>query len=220
MNETLKWCAVRTPGIQRLLAPKYAPKVDPGELSAMIRLIDATRDSGGSVYEIGVARGSTSVVLLEHLRTTGDSRPLIMVDTFAGFTEDSIEFEVTHRRKDRSALNAFRYGDRDFFERSLHRAGYTTGIEVVKTDAALYDFEPHAPIGAMLLDIDLYLPTLAILRHAYPLVCVGGGIVVDDCLPDSTWDGALQAYEEFIAEIGAPFRRVGGKGGLILKNQE
>ena len=30
----------------------------------------------------------------------------------------------------------------------------------------------------------------------------GGMIVVDDCVPNNMFDGALQAYTEFLAEIG------------------
>ncbi len=69
----------------------------------------------------------------------------------------------------------------------------------------------------MLLDIDVYAPTLAILEQVYPLLVDGGGIVVDDCLADRAWDGSLQAYEEFIAAHGLPFERVGAKGGVIRK---
>lgn len=86
-----------------------------------------------------------------------------------------------------------------------------------KGDASKFDWSKVAPIGAVLLDIDLYAPTRAILENIYPHLCNGGGIVVDDCLQDSPWDGALQAYEEFIVAEGLPFERVGEKGAIIRK---
>ena len=47
----------------------------------------------------------------------------------------------------------------------------------------------------------------------------GGGIVVDDCRP-GPYDGSLQAYEEFLAEHGMTFERVGSKGGVLRKPLE
>jgi hypothetical protein len=40
--------------------------------------------------------------------------------------------------------------------------------------------------------------------------------VIDDCR-EGPYDGSLQAYEEFIAENGLPFERVGSKGGVLRK---
>jgi hypothetical protein len=43
----------------------------------------------------------------------------------------------------------------------------------------------------------------------------GGVIVVDDCLADNMYDGALQAYREFTAAQGLPERITHGKLGVI-----
>jgi hypothetical protein len=39
--------------------------------------------------------------------------------------------------------------------------------------------------------------------------------VVDDCAPDNTFDGALQAYEEFLAKTKFRSEIVCGKLGVI-----
>ncbi len=196
------------------MAPKYGYKVDPGELCAMIELINATRKSGAAVAEIGVAKGETSVFLLEHLKTTGDERTLHLFDTFSGFTNTSIDYEVNTRRKSKRDYDAFRYGDEDRFKQNLVELGYTR-FKTTQGDAASFDWSSLGPIGALLLDIDLYQPTIKVLEAAYPHLVPGGGIVVDDCLADTPWDGSLQAYEEFIARHNLPFERVGQKGAVV-----
>ena len=214
--EFIKYVTYRTPVLRRAMAPRYRYKVTPGQIAALIGLIDASREAGGAVVEIGVAQGDTSALILEHLKTTGDQRTVHLFDTFEGFTDESIDFEVTARGKRRSSLNAFRYGDEAIFSRNLRSAGYDA-FETHKGDAAKFDWSALGPVGAVLLDIDLYKPTIEILTAIWPHITPGGGVVVDDCLAGTPWDGSLQAYNEFTAAHGLPFKLVGQKGGLLVK---
>ena len=216
MNEYAKYLVYRLPFLRRLMQPHFPYKINPGQLTAMIRFIDATRETEGAVIEIGVARGDTSVFLLEHMKTVGDHRPIFFLDTFKGFTKKSINYEVEKRNKSRASYNKFRYGDRKIFEKNLLNVGYSN-FYVLQGDASKTDWGKIGPIGAVLLDIDLYKPTNEVLEQIWPRIVPGGGVVVDDCLPNSEWDGALQAYEEFLANHSMPFRRVAHKGGLIEK---
>lgn len=43
----------------------------------------------------------------------------------------------------------------------------------------------------------------------------GGIVVVDDCEQGRLWDGALQAYEEFVGERGIAGEVVAGKLGVL-----
>jgi O-methyltransferase len=216
LREVAKWIVYRAPVASRLMAPSYPYKLNPAQLAAMIELIDVTRESGASIAEIGVAKGDTSVFLLEHLSTTGDERPLHLFDTFGGFTEESVAVEVSARGKAPAEYGAFRYGDETRFRRSLESAGYES-FRIVKGDASRFDWSTIAPIGAVLLDIDLYQPTISTLEAVWPHLVPSGGVVVDDCTPGTPWDGSLQAYEEFIAAHGLPFERVGHKGAVVRK---
>jgi hypothetical protein len=213
IREFAKSVVYRTPLFTRWVAPRYRYYVSPGELAAMIGFIDATRACRGAIVEIGVARGFTSAFLLEHLRTTGDPRDLLLFDTFSGFTRASVDVEVG-RGKSAADFDLFRYGDEARFAANLRALGYDN-FRIHKGDAAQFDWSSLGPIGAVLLDIDVYAPTLAVLRDVYPQLAPGGGIVVDDCYADTPYDGALQAYQEFIAERGLPSEIVGEKGGLI-----
>jgi hypothetical protein len=216
--EALKYGVYRTPLLQRLMAPSYPYKISPGQLSAILEFINATRDTDGAVVEIGVAQGDTSVFILEHLKTTGDPRKAYFFDTFEGFTRESVNHEVGARGKRKKDYDAFSYCDQSIFEKNLERLGYSN-FQTVKGDASKYDWSRIAPIAVVLLDIDLYQPTIDVLRRIWPHVVDGGEIVVDDCLPDSAWDGSLAAYQEFREEIGHPFIRVGDKGGVLRKSE-
>ena len=209
--EAGKIAIYRTPVLNRIMAPRYPLKINPGQLCAMLQFMDAT---SGSVAEVGVAQGNTSVFLLEHLRTTGDERDLLLFDTFAGFTEDSIAHEVNVRGKTRTELDKFRYGDEARFKANLTKLGYYR-FSTVAGDASRFDWGSIAPIGAILLDIDLYQPTIDILEAVYPLLESGGGIVLDDCVEGTSWDGSLHAYQEFISKHRLPFERVGHKGAIV-----
>ena len=212
-----RFAAYRTPFLRNLMLPEYRYWVDPGTLSAMVELITATRDSGAAIVEIGVGRGFTSVFLLEHLRTSRDPRSLLLVDTFSGFTDESIDYELGRRDKSPSDLTDYSYASSKVFEFGLTRLGYSR-YRIMGADCTKVDWEAIGPIGALLLDVDLYQPTRETLELVWPLVIPGGGIIVDDCIEPHWADGALQAYTEFIEARGLPFRRVGGRGGLLKKD--
>jgi len=214
LRESVKRIAYRLPPRLGVMTPRYPYQVEPAVLAATLSLIDQTRSAGGSVIEVGVAKGDTSVFVLEHMRSVGDDRPVVFVDTFDGFTPESIDHELSARGKPPQPLRSYRYGDRGVFERKLRRLGYEN-FEIVEGDAARFDWARVAPIGAMLLDVDLYLPTKAILEAAHPLLCAGGGIVVDDCLPGRPWDGAWQACTEFCNERALTSTVVGSQGRLL-----
>lgn len=216
LREFVKYAVYRTPFVDRLMAPSYPYKLNPGQLAAMVDLIEATHGTGAAVAEIGVAQGDTSIFLLEHLRTRGDDRTLLLFDTFAGFTPESVDYEVSNRGKSIGSYGAFRYGDEARFRRNLRNAGYHR-FRTIKGDASSFEWSSVAPIGAVILDIDLYEPTISVLNSIYPHLIPGGGVVVDDCLANTAWDGALQAYQEFIAAHALPFERVGEKGGVVRK---
>jgi hypothetical protein len=214
LREFAKFVAYRTPGLDRLGVPRYPYKVTPAQLAFMCEAITRTKAGGGSILEIGVAKGDTSVFLLEHMRTIGDTRPLYLVDTFSGFTPESVEHEVQARGKTRSDLNAFSYGKEETFARNIRRRGYTNFVTIAG-DASRLDYARLAPIAVVLLDIDLYLPTIEVLNRIEPHMAHPSSIVVDDCVEGRRWDGALQAYREFIGARGMAPVLLGGKGGLI-----
>ncbi len=185
-------------------------------MSFLCEAITKTRGASGAILEIGVAKGDTSVFLLEHLRTTADARKVYFLDTFSGFTSDSVSYEVDVRGMSSDDYDVFRYGDERVFARNLRRLGYEN-FETVKGDAAQIDYSKFAPIDVVLLDIDLYKPTREILGRLWNNMATPGYICVDDCMAGTPWDGSLQAYQEFLAEKKLQSHIVGQKGGIVVK---
>lgn len=212
----VKRIVYRVPVLRNPMLPDYRYWVDPGELAAMVELIDATRGRG-AVVEIGVGRGDTSVFFLEHLRTTADPRRIVFVDTFSGFTKEDIDYEVARRDKRAQEISDYSYGSARIFNRSLARLGYTN-YRVIESDCTKVDWEEIGPVGAVFLDVDLYLPTAETLEAIWPLIVPGGGVVIDDCVEPAWCDGALQACREFSQRHGLRVHRAGGKGAVLKES--
>jgi O-methyltransferase len=182
----------------------------------LLQFIENSKGEKGSVCEIGVAKGDTSVFLLEHLLTTNDARNVLLVDTFQGFTKSSLEFEVQNRGKRLTNIDKFKYINKDIFKKSLLRLGYQN-FSILQSDCSMVDWQKFGPFSAVLLDVDLYEPTLKTLRQIWPHIIPGGGIVVDDVAPSGDWDGSYQAYIEFCEENNLKIEVVGEKGGVLRK---
>ena len=88
----------------------------------------------------------------------------------------------------------------------------------IEADAARFDFSAAAPISFCLLDVDIYLPIAAALPKIYDALSRGGIIVCDDCCPNTTYDGALRAYEEFVEGRRLSRDLILGKFGIIRKS--
>ena len=211
-----KTLAYRTPILRHPLLPRYPYWVDPGTLAEMLRLIDEPRNKEGAIVEVGVARGITSVFLLEHMKTTRDPRPLVMIDTFHGFTAKAIQHEVAHRNRRKRDLANFSYGSAAVLRKSLNRLGYRN-FRIIAGDCEDIDWRDIGRVAGLLLDVDLYRPTLATLDAVWPLLCPHGGIVVDDCIEPHWADGSLEAYTEFIKRHALPFIRIGGKAAGVRR---
>ena len=215
-KELTKKLAYRIPALAKWTGPAYRYKITPAQLSFLCNGIAETKGSHGAILEIGVAKGDTSAFLLEHLKTTADSRTIYFLDTFSGFTEESIVHEVNVRGKGAGAYEAFRYGDEKIFVQNLERLGYTN-FKTLRGDASTLDYSQFGSIDVVLLDIDLYQPTKRILERLWDHMAVPGFICVDDCKGETEWDGSLEAYLEFMSVKGLQPEVVGGKGGIIVK---
>ena len=179
----------------------------PEELSFLARLMEASVRQEGCVVEIGCAQGATTVYLNKHLEWAARYQGLrkdvryACFDTFSGFVADHVAHEQAERGKGGESFNDYRINSPEWFRHMLHLNGYPQ-VEVHQGDAAKFDWAKVGPIGFCLLDVDLYVPTKAILPEVHRRLAPGGVIVVDDCQPAQRYDGARQAYVEFMASLG------------------
>lgn len=202
----------------RMGAPSYAYNLEPIELAEIVMGIDRAlthpgrRAGRGLVVEVGVARGLTSRFIAEHIVAQGHDCDLVCIDTFSSFVPADVDHEVEHRGKSRSELSGFAYNDVEVWRRNFRDFDF---VRAVEADVSTFDFGSLAPVNFCLLDVDLYLPTKAGLERLLAHMATGGVIVVDDVAQGGRWDGAHQAFHEFVVEHDLPHRLAGTKCGII-----
>jgi SAM-dependent methyltransferase len=195
------------------------------QLKFLLDSLDETKSIDGCVLEVGCAHGATTIFLYEYLRDSGVSKPYYCIDTFSGFTDSDIEYENRNRGKQYNYTSAFKNNSVERFKRNL-RQRKIDDVHVIQADINRFDITTIPPISFCLLDVDLYQPVLAGLEKILPHVNAGGTIVIDDCwvddehfyksIPDM-YDGALEAYREFVSKNQLPVTLVEKKLGVIRK---
>lgn len=195
----------------------------PRELAFLCGQLEKTIDVPGSILEIGCARGATTVFLNKHidcLELWDLKCPLekayVCIDTFAGFVKEHVEHEQRERGWSEELYDDFRLNDVSWFEAML-RQNEVKRARAIQADAAEFDYRSLGPLSFVLLDVDLYLPIIRSLPKIYEMLSPGGILIVDDCQPTQKYDGARQAYIEFIRNLGLPERYEHRKFGMIEK---
>lgn len=195
-KEAIKAYVYKNRLLGRLAAPTYPFCQDPSQLAWLIQAAQKTRGLKGDIVEIGVARGMTTVFMNTYLKGISDKRRYVCIDTFGGFTEKDVAYEVEHRGKNEGDYIGFAYNDEGVFTRNMERFGWDD-IITIACDVNKYDFSDINEISLALIDIDLYLPTKTALDAVWKRLQQGGAIMVDDVQSQGVFDGAGVAYREF-----------------------
>lgn len=214
MKELAKKVAFRYLGLGK---PDYPYMLDPIQLSFLITKIDElfqTYERPLKIYEIGVARGMTTAFLAQHIMAENLPHQIICIDTFGGFTSSHLDFEITKRNKAKNELLGFAYNDYETWKKNFEKINC---VKAIKCDAASYKPTKKSNVDIVLSDVDLYLPTLAILNNFYPCLSESGVMLVDDVKSESCWDGAHEAYHEFCDQTGLKPELLGRKSGIVRK---
>jgi O-methyltransferase len=194
----------------------YDYMFSPNQLIFLAQCLMETRSVPGCCAEIGCAYGRTTAFLRKFMDENGITKDYYALDTFSGFVTEHLDYEAEHRNKDRGVDLWFVNNKKKWFDHSLEVSNVHS-VKSIECDAAQFDFDRIGPIAFALLDVDLYLPMVSILPKVYGNLSPGGMILVDDCAPHAHWDGALVAYEEFVAAQGIERRIVLDKIGVITK---
>tara|TARA_A100001015_G_scaffold310052_1_gene410644 strand:+ start:1300 stop:1974 length:675 start_codon:yes stop_codon:yes gene_type:complete len=196
--------------------PKYEFCIEPIQLSKIIESIENVlldkRNDNSCFVEIGVARGMTSRFIAEHLRCTKIKKNFYCIDTFSSFTDEDLNFEVNIRGKSKRELLGFSYND---FEKWKENFKNFEMVKAIKADINHFDFSKIEKISFCFLDVDLYNPTKNALKNILPFLSENSIIMVDDVVESGAWDGAGQAFKEFVKEKSLDYSIVGNKCGLI-----
>jgi predicted O-methyltransferase YrrM len=212
----LKEISLRTGILDRKFFGIYPYQHSPHHLQYLLECVSETKDVPGAIIEIGCANGATTVFLKKHLDYLGCDKRYIAIDTFSGFTRRDVDYEIRERGKSRFLYSAWRQNKIDWVEHSLQLAG-VHGVELVQADCSAFDYTEIGGIAFCFIDVDLYRPVLAALEAIHSELAPGAIVIVDDCQPDPMWDGALEAYTEYVGKSGLPSEIVCEKFGIIRK---
>jgi O-methyltransferase len=203
--------------LRRYFFPRYAYNFSPPQLNFLCQCIEETAHLDGSIAEVGCFDGSATVFLNKYMDAKGIEKNYFAVDTFSGFVPEDIRVEVDERGKSRSMFNGFQSNKKKWFDGTMRQNGVTR-VHSIQADVNEYDLTTLGPLSFCLLDVDLYRPIRKSLGELYEMLIPGGIIVVDDCdVSVERWDGADQAYKEFMKERNQPINIVHGKLGQIRK---
>ena len=191
-------------------------------------------DLPGDIIELGVYRGASLMSWANFLeiRNMGDRQKQVFgFDNFSGFGEmdekdgksdsrvrkaaggfDSSEFEAV-------LLDAISIFDNDRFIPHKPRVKLIKG-DISETVPKFVEDNPGLRICLMHFDCDMYRPTLAGLKHFWPLV-VPGGVVLFDEYGIRPWEGESRAVDEFFAEGRVKIQKLDwspNPGGYLIKD--
>lgn len=155
--------------------------------------------AGNNFIEIGCAYGDTTIFICKYLEESGHKVNYKVIDTFEGFEQSDIEYEINERNISAEIKGVFVVNDIKWFRKKMKIN--QLNVTIIKSNACEYEFSNEDPIAFCLLDIDLYQPTIQLLPILYDRLAEGGIIVVDDCDEGhALWNGAYQAYIEFVED--------------------
>ena len=196
--------------------PKYDYNIEPAQLLELLTSIDnfASKTQKSIIVEVGVARGMTTRFLSEHISLKNYNLDYFCIDTFSSFTNKDLNFEITKRGKAGKELLGFSYNDYTKCKNNFKKFNF---IKPIQKDCSNFDFSTIAPINLCFLDVDLYLPTKNTLNKIWPHMAENSSIIVDDVADNNQWDGAYQAFMEFVNENKLNYYLVGNKCGVIKK---
>ncbi|MFT5105475.1 MAG: O-methyltransferase [Pseudoalteromonas tetraodonis] len=206
--------------LKKYLHHHYEYFFNPCELWYLCECIGRGLRAEGSFLEIGCARGATTVFLNRHLDNELEKNPSLddkayhCIDTFSGFRDAQVSFEIEQRSKRGADYSDYALNDKKWFDQMLVR-NRISRVTTHEADAAEFDYGELGNLAFVLLDVDLYLPTKSALEKIYPLLGKGGILIVDDCKPDNKYDGAEQAFREFVSENDIDSSIEFGKFGVI-----
>jgi O-methyltransferase len=198
ITSLMKDAIVRTGIGQEQIFSVYQYMYDPEQLRLLMDLIVETASIPGNCVEAGCAYGATTALLRKWMECKGISKKYYAIDTFSGFCLEHVEYEIKSRNKPDRIRYPFSDNKKGWFDLSMKLSGINDVVSI-EADVAKFDFSTLSPISFCLLDVDLYLPIAAALPSIYDACSPGGVIVCDDCSPNNLYDGALQAYEEFVS---------------------
>ena len=182
----------------------------------------------GDIVECGVWMGGSAMVAAMTLDLVGDrSRDLYLYDTFEGMTPPSdqdVNHEGVHANdflnpEDRveGESNVWAYASLETVGRNLDKTGVPRDrFHLIrgKVEETIPEQSPEK-ISLLRLDTDWYASTAHELKYFYPVLSLGGVLIIDDY---GHWRGSREATDEyFAAHQGVLLNRLDYSGRIAVK---
>jgi hypothetical protein len=176
-------------------------------ISALCRSVEyiSAHRIPGDIVECGVWKGGSMMAAALRLAQLGDyERTLYLFDTFEGMPppgprdRDPRDRTAASMVDEENEKGGWCSCSLDEVKKALESTGYPQEKMVFvkgRVEETLPSAAP-ASIALLRLDTDWYESTLHELVHLYPLLSVGGVLILDDY---GFWQGARQAVDEYLA---------------------
>ena len=184
----------------------------------------------GDFVECGVWKGGSCMLMAKTLVNEGEKeRKIWMYDTFDGMTEptdDDCEIETNisgsdllkNTPKNTDKFNMWAYAPLEMVKKNMKKTMFPEErIHFIegKVENTLSKAKPQN-IALLRLDTDWYESTKCELEQLYPLLSIGGVLIVDDY---GHFSGAKKAVDEYFSNTNVKplMNRIDYSGRLIIK---
>lgn len=184
----------------------------------------------GNFVECGVWKGGSMLAIAETLVSMNTTdRKLLLYDTFEGMSDPSEE-DINHDNQNAKALLSksksrekdaiWAYSTLDTVKTTMSISHYPES-NIIYLKGRVEDTIPNQvpeKIALLRLDTDWYESTKHELIHLFPLLSVGGVLIIDDY---GFWKGARKAVDEYISEnkLKILLNRLDDTGRIAIKTE-
>lgn len=193
---------IKFPTYDQRIAQLISDADDPVRYAAVALALKSlhAQNIAGSLAEVGVYRGELSRLL----HTLAPERDLYLFDTFAGFPEADLERQDVRFRDTSIDLVKRALGD---LKHVIFKPGYfpetAQGLE-------------HEKFAFVMLDLDLYKPTVAGMEFFYPRLVRGGYLFAHDYNSPESQRAVSRAVNEYMKDKPEKIVELPDKWGSVI----
>ncbi len=171
-----------------------------GKMLAHYELYKMTLDIPGAIVECGVFKGASLArfAMFRELFENPYSKKIIGFDTFNKFPETDFDNDRELRRRFINSAGEDSISSKQLMD-VLNHKNINKNIELVAGDITetVPDYvasHPDLNISFLNLDVDIYEPSVSVLKYLYPRIVKGGILVLDDY---GTFPGETKAVDDY-----------------------
>jgi O-methyltransferase len=172
------------------------------------------RGVAGAVAEVGVYRGEFARLI----NAAFPDRPLYLFDTFGGFTDEQIQYDIRngHIKSDPARWDPAGRFSKTSVNLVLSRMRFQENCIIVDGTFPQSAAKcPETNFAFVSIDCDLYCPVSESIKYFYPRLSPGGYIFVHD-YNNSAYGGVKKAVREYAAESGISYFPLSDASGSAI----